>query len=213
VTAGIGGIHTDPDVSLVLRDSTIDHNSVSATSTAPGASATAFAGGLELEVVAEVTGSRFVANEVIARATAGFPVAAGGGLFANAFAPASVSDSLVADNSVSSVTTSGEVFAAGGGVFNAGQLTLHRTAVAANDVSGAGPAGVAQGGGVWNGFVPLPGFPEVVRLTLIDTRVTGNKLIASAGIGREGGGLFTEFPISMSGTVIAGNQPDQCVGC
>ena len=213
VLAGIGGINTDPDVSLVLRDSTIDHNSVSATSTAPGASATAYAGGLELQGVVEVTGSRFVANEVIARAPTGFPVAAGGGLFAYAFAPASVSDSLVADNSVSSVTTSGEVFAGGGGVFDAGQLTLRRTVITANDVSGVGPTGVAQGGGVWNGFVPLPGYPEVVRLTLIDTTVTGNKLIASAGIGREGGGVFTEFPITLSRTVIAGNQPDQCVGC
>jgi hypothetical protein len=213
VTAGLGGINTDSDVSLVLRDSTIDHNSVTATSTAPEASATAFAGGIELEGVAEVTGSRFVANKVIARAPAGFPVAVGGGLFADAFAPASVSDSLVAGNSVSSATTSGEAFAGGGGVFNAGDLTVRRTVVAANGASADGPAGVAQGGGVWNGFVPLPGFPEVARLTLIDTRVTGNNLIASAGIGREGGGLFTEFPISMSGTVIAGNQPDQCFGC
>jgi hypothetical protein len=213
VTAGLGGINTDPNVSLVLRDSTIDHNSVNATSTAPEASATAFAGGVELEGVVEVTGSRFVANEVIARAPAGFPVAVGGGLFASAFAPASVSDSLVAGNSVSSATTSGEAFAGGGGVFNAGDLTVRRTVVAANGASAVGPAGVAQGGGVWNGFVPLPGFPEVARLTLIGTRVTGNKLTASAGIGLEGGGIFTDSPITRSGTLIAGNQPDQCFGC
>ncbi len=213
VLAGLGGINTDPDVSLVLRDSTIDHNSVNATSTAPEASATAFAGGIELEGVAEVTGSRFVANEVIARAPAGFPVAVGGGLFADAFAPASVSDSLVASNSVASVTTSGEAFAGGGGVFNAGDLMVRRTVVAANVTSAVGPAGVAQGGGLWNGFVSLPGFPENVQLTLRDVRVTGNKLTGSAGMGIEGGGIFTEFPITMSGTVIAGNQPDQCSGC
>jgi hypothetical protein len=64
-----------------------------------------------------------------------------------------------------------------------------------------------------NGFVPLPGFPETVQLTLINARITGNKLTASAGIGREGGWIFTEFPMTLIGTVIAGNQPDQCFGC
>jgi hypothetical protein len=213
VLAGGGAIGTDEGVSLLLRDSAINHNSVSATSTAPGAIATAYAGGLEIQGVEEVTGSRFFANEVRASAPAGFPVAAGGGIFAWTFAPATVSDSVVADNSVASSTTSGEVFAGGGGVFNAGQLTLRRTVVAANDAAGAGPAGVAQGGGLWNGFVSLPGFPENVELTLIDARVTGNKLTGSAGIGLEGGGIFTAFPITMSGTVIAGNEPDQCSGC
>jgi hypothetical protein len=213
VLAGIGGITTDPDVSLVLRDSTVDHNSVSATSTAPGANANAYAGGLEVQGVTEVTGSRFVANEVRARAPAGFPVASGGGIFAWAFAPASVSDSVVSDNGVVSVTRSGEVVAAGGGVLNAGQLRLRSTVVTANDASGAGPAGVVLGGGLWNGVVSEPGFPENVQLTLIDVRVTGNKLTGSSGMGVEGGGIFTAFPITISGTVIAGNQPDQCSGC
>jgi hypothetical protein len=213
VLAGIGGISTDPDVSLVLRDSTIDHNSVSATSTAPGANANAYAGGIELQGMTEVTGSRFVANEVRARAPAGFPVAAGGGIFAWTFVPANVTDGLVADNSVSSVTRSGEVFASGGGVFNAGQLRLRSTVVTANDASGAGPAGVVLGGGLLNGVVSEPGFPENVQLTLIDVRVTGNKLTGSAGMAIEGGGIFTELPITVSGTVIVGNQPDQCSGC
>jgi hypothetical protein len=213
VLAGIGGITTDPDTSLVLRDSTVDHNSVTASSTAPGATANAYAGGIEIQGVAKVTRSRFVANEVRARAPAGFPVAAGGGIFAWTFTPASVSDGLVADNSVASVTRSGEVVATGGGVLNAGQLRLRSTVVTANDASGTGPGGVVLGGGLWNGVVSEPGFPEVVQLTLIDVRVTGNELTGSAEMGIEGGGIFTEFPITMSGTVIAGNQPDQCSGC
>ena len=60
----MGGISTDENVSLVLRDSTIAHNSVHGTTFLPGAGVTAFAGGIELEGEIEVSGSRIIGNEV-----------------------------------------------------------------------------------------------------------------------------------------------------
>ena len=43
--------------------------------------------------------------------------------------------------------------------------------------------------------------------------VLANSLSASSGFLVRGGGLFTDFPVSLTRTVIAGNNPDQCFGC
>ena len=58
------------------------------------------------------------------------------------------------------------------------------------------------------------------QLTLTDTVVTANRLTASEGVFSQGGGLYTAdpfggppFPVTLTRTVIAGNKPDQCVGC
>ncbi|HEU0335946.1 MAG TPA: hypothetical protein VFR43_05290 [Gaiellaceae bacterium] len=213
VLAGVGGISTDEDVSLVLRNSSVSQNSVSVSVSPEGANAVAFAGGLEIEGAVEVSGSRFVANNVRASGPSGLVASAGGGIFAEALAPVSVSDSFVIGNSVEASTTGGFVIAQGAGVLNAGQLTLRRTLVAANRASATGPAGLAQGGGVWNGLIELPGFPEVVELALVDSAVLGNGLSASSDVAIQGGGLFTTAPLTLTGTLIAGNRPDQCFGC
>jgi hypothetical protein len=70
--------------------------------------------------------------------------------------------------------------------------------------------GAAQGAGIWNG-AELSGPP--VELTLTDSLITGNALAGGAGIERQGGGLFTTFPVTRTRTRIAGNAPDQCFGC
>ena len=43
---------------------------------------------------------------------------------------------------------------------------------------------------------------------------------ASPPITPQGGGIYTadifgggDFPVTLTGTVVAGNQPDQCFGC
>ena len=50
--------------------------------------------------------------------------------------------------------------------------------------------------------------------------MTANRLAASPGIVSQGGGLYTAdsftgtpFPVTLTGVVIQGNEPDQCVGC
>jgi hypothetical protein len=43
--------------------------------------------------------------------------------------------------------------------------------------------------------------------------LTHNTLSATAGVSREGGGLFTTVPVTLDDTVIADNSPDQCFGC
>ena len=211
--AGVGGISTSPGVSLRLRDSTVARNHVSARITAPGADVTAYAGGLEIQGHVKVTGSRFIANEVDAFVPDGVAVSAGGGLFAWAFTQATVTDSVVRGNVVRSTSSNGFAQAAGGGVLNAGDLMLLRTLVRAN-VASAGGFGQAQGGGVWNGVVSLPDFPGDVHLRVIGSKVTDNRLTGDGGeIGLEGAGIFTDSPITLTGSVVARNHPDQCFGC
>jgi hypothetical protein len=58
------------------------------------------------------------------------------------------------------------------------------------------------------------------ELALTDSVITANRLAASAGVVSQGGGLYTAdpfsgtpYPFTLTHTVIAGNTPDQCVGC
>jgi hypothetical protein len=181
VEAESGGI--DSDGSLVMTESSVDHNTV--TGTVPASSGflvEADAGGMQVEGVTTVRSS------------------------------------LIADNSLSSTSAAGTALGSGGGLFNlSGHLTLERTLVAANRASATGVGGFNLGGGIANTTVGGPA-PE---LTLTDSVVTANKLAASAGIMSQGGGLFTfdilftnqPLPVTLVHTVIAGNQPDQCVGC
>jgi hypothetical protein len=80
------------------------------------------------------------------------------------------------------------------------------TATAAN-----GAATFAQGGGIWNG--QLFGGPES-PLTLVATQVKDNVLVGGAGVTLEGGGIFAPgFPLTLVGSVVRHNAPDDCVGC
>ena len=217
--AGAGGISTDPDVTLVLKDSAVDNNSVSLAVSAPGAGGTAFAGGLEIEGNVSVRRCQFIGNEVHATTASGTIIVIAGGLETRSLVPLTVSDSIVADNRIEATTPDGFAAAAGGGIFNGGLLTLRRTSVLGNEVSGTAPAGVVQGGGIWNGPIP-PADADGVVLTLVDSAVIGNRLIASPSVLPLGGGLFSAdgfslqpIPVTLVRTVIAGNSPDQCFGC
>jgi hypothetical protein len=213
VLAGAGGISTDPDVKLALRDSTVDGNSVSIDVPAQGGGATAFAGGLEVEGDVAISGSRFIGNSVRATTVAGTTLAIGGGLETRGLTTIALDDSVVAANTVVATSQGGFVAAAGGGIFNGGLLALRRTRVIGNHVTAAGPFGLAQGGGIWNGVIPQPGSPQVVQLTLLDSTIAGNDVVGSPGIDPVGGGVFASEPVSVARTVIAGNRPGQCVGC
>ena len=97
----------------------------------------------------------------------------------------------------------------GGAVFNNTLLSMDDVVIGRNTASAEGPDGAAQGGGIWNG--DLIAGPPVLRLE--NSRVVGNTLEASPDIPRQGGGMFTTFPVIRVNTLIAGNQPDQCVSC
>jgi hypothetical protein len=213
VLAGVGGISTDKDVSLDLSDSAVEGNRVDASVAAVGATVITFAGGLEIEGDVDVSGSRFIGNEVRASSPAALSVAVGGGIQSVSVEEVSVTDSIVVGNEVYAETASGFAIGQGGGVFNGGLLTLERTRVAGNTASANGPAGLAQGGGMWNGVVDFPGFPPVAALTLVDSTVAGNALAGSPGVELQGGGLFTTLPVTSTGSAIVGNRPDDCFGC
>ena len=139
--------------------------------------------------------------------------AGGGGIEAEGLQPVLISDTVVTGNSVSAVSAGGFALAVGGGVANGGLLTLRRTVVTANTVSVSGPGGSASGGGIQNWVIPFPGAPQQVELTLVDSVVAGNRLSSDTGLPLEGGGIFASSPITLTSTVVAGNKPDQCVGC
>jgi hypothetical protein len=219
VMTGAGGISTDPDVTFVLQDSAVDRNSVTLDASTDGTGGTAFAGGLELEGNAQVSRCQFIGNDVNASAASGAIVAIAGGVETRFVVPTTLSDNIIAGNTVEANITDGFAAAAGGGIFNAGLLTLRRAAVINNNVTVTSPAGLAEGGGIWNGPLPVPDPPDVA-LTVIDSAIVGNRLQASQGITPLGGGLFTgdgfsltPFPVTLTRTVIAGNQPDQCFNC
>jgi hypothetical protein len=87
-------------------------------------------------------------------------------------------------------------------------LTLQRTLVIGNAVTAVGASGTARGAGINNFSLGSP-----PQLTIADSVVTANRLSSSPGVLEQGGGLYTDFPVTLTRTVIAGNKPDQCFGC
>jgi hypothetical protein len=124
----------------------------------------------------------------------------------------SAGNSRTWSRTLTATSTTGSVSVQGAGVFSDGLLTLIGDSVAGNSGTATGPSGEAQGGGIWNGTT-FTGPP--VRLTLQHTAVTRNSLTGSHGVKLLGGGLFTAPPatVILTGSVIALNIPDQCVGC
>ena len=196
---------------LTLSDSAVEHNHVSASlSSSSGVFMFTDAGGVEVNGVATITNTRIVANSLDASAPAGTVIAVGGGLAVGNHYGVTVRNSLIARNTVAAASAGGTPIGAGGGVENFGALTLERTLVVGNSAVATGPGGVLHGGGISNETYPGDSPPI---LTLTDSVITTNRLSASPGVTPQGGGLFTDSPVAMTRTVIAGNQPDQCYGC
>jgi hypothetical protein len=207
VDAFAGGIYAQG--ALTLSGSAVEHNHVSASLSSGGFMFTG-AGGFEADGVATITNTRIVANSLDASAPAGTVITVGGGLFVGFHNGVTVRNSLISGNTVAAASPGGIPIGAGGGVENAGVLTLDRTLVVGNSAVATGPGGVVHGGGISNETFPGDSAP---MLTLIDSVIMANKLSASPGVRPQGGGLFTDAPVSMTRTVIAANQPDQCFGC
>lgn len=195
---------------LSITDSVIAANRVTAI---VASSADVGTSGSALDIIgpAIISGTRITGNVSRVVSESGLIGASGTVFGANkSNQPATIRDSLIAGNSTIAETTSGFGIAIGSGVDNEGQLTLRDTRVINNVATVRGPAGLARGGGIWNGQLLTP---EPGTLVLRDSMVVGNVVQGDAGVTLEGGGLYTEVPVTLHDTTMSGNQPDDCAGC
>ena len=209
-----GALMLNEGGTLVLRDSTLSDNHVSATAVTASSTtgdSLGCSGGIDLSGAATITGTRFVRNSVSATTSSGAMSADSGALANISGDGVTIRDSLFSGNTVTAVSTTGAAVAHGGAILNAGLLTIRGTVIADNVVAVRSPDAVGQGGGIYNG--PVPGVDLPVQLTLDDSVVVRNRIVGTQGSVLEGGGLFTAFPAVLTGTVLAQNSPDQCHGC
>lgn len=203
------GLHPG-DGPLILKDGSISGNRVTlvaASSEGVGPSGSA----VDLNGDAMVSGMRISGNRVAVTSTSGIAWAAAAGVYNGGTGTGSVvSDSVISDNTAIATAHGGRALAWGGGVINEGVLTLRRDVVEDNTATAVGTSGEARGGGVYTGLIGLTD-PPVLRLD--GTTVTGNRVSGSAGITRQGGGVFSTTPVLVAGGSISGNAPDDCVGC
>jgi hypothetical protein len=216
--ADAGGIQIGdlPGSSATIMDSSVSWNTLSSTNSAGDAQASN--GGIEDDGSLQLVGSRVDHNQVNAS------VPAASGLLASAFdgglqvqGVATIRGSSISHNNLAADSLSGATNADGGGIGNlSGQLTADQTLVVGNHATSDGIAGFVIGGGVLN--IAFFGGPP--QLTMTNSVVSANRLTASSGITPQGGGIYTtdpfgggNFPVTLTGTLVAGNQPDQCVGC
>lgn len=167
----------------------------------------AFGGGIVAFAPVSVSDSSLDHNAVSATSTGGGFVGAdgGGGEFDDV---TTLTNLRVDSNTVSANSPGGTAFAQGGGLANAGQTTMTKVIVVNNSVTASGASGAAQGGGVWNGT-----FGGTPTLTIQGSSIVHNSASASPGLATQGGGLYSDFPLALTGTNITANLPDQCFGC
>ena len=202
-----------PPHATTITNTVINGNRATARNDNAAGLANAFAGGIAAEGPLLLERS-IVSHNVARSVSAGDGVADGGGL--EVTGQATIRDSVIARNRAVA-EAAGAAAAIGGGLANAGQLTLERTLVLDNSASATGAGGLLPfglpsavlGGGIWNGS--FGGDPP--QLTLTHSAVLGNRLSGPSGFLIQGGGLYTDFPVTLTKTPIAGNKPDQCFGC
>jgi hypothetical protein len=203
-----GGIHVDWGMTFSMSGTTVSGNHVRVVTTGDSTGA-ALADSGAGELHGKITSSRFVGNTVTARAASGFAYAiAGAAIFTG-----TISGSRLDANTVTVASPAGGAWGAGGalvgdeGGFTLRDTTVHdnRITVHAQDTPGA------QGGGLFD--APIDNGPPGGPLTLMGVSVTGNVLAGSAGASLEGGGIYsTDVPVSLHGTIVQHNVPDQCSG-
>jgi hypothetical protein len=186
VVAESGGI--DSDGSLLLTDSSVDHNTV--TGSVPASSGflvEADGAGVQVQDVTTVRRSRVSHNSLSATSATGVALGSGGGFF-NIGGTLTLEQTLVTANSAQATGVAGVNL--GGGIANvqfggpAPVLTLTDSLVAANRLT-ASPGIASQGGGIFT-----------LAVTSIFPFATGEA-----------------FPVALTRSLIAGNRPDQCVDC
>ena len=201
------------DSKLTMRDSTISGNRLSAqmaTTADSGPAGTT----LELDGGGRISNTSITGNTTSVESAKGVAGNGGAGLavlnFSNDPRLLTVSGGVIAGNYATARTQAGSATVQGVGVLNNSLLDLSGVRISGNHGRATGPAGLAQGGGIWNGVL-LSGPP--VTLTLAHTAVTRNSVTGSKRIKVHGGGLFTTSPVTLRQSVIARNRPGQCFGC
>jgi hypothetical protein len=151
-----------------------------------------------------MTGNTVSATSVASNVYTGGGVSNSGGTYI---------DSVISNNHITASAPNGAVYASGGGIqADTPGLTLQGTKVRGNSIDATGASGEIDGGGVFD--ANTGGGPMGGPLTLTNSSITGNSLTASPGITVHGGGLFLrDWPMTSTGSTIAGNTPDQCFGC
>jgi len=196
-----GGLHTDMDITVSGVVSS--HNTVISRATGPGADAVADSGAGEIS--GSLTDVRMSDNTVAAWSRSGLASAVAGA----AVSKGTLTDSTVRGNTVRASASRGDALADGGGLLVGGPLTIRSSTVAGDTARIDSGRGAAKGGGIYDASVPNgpPGGP----LTLVDSRITGNRAV---GPSAAGGGIFASGQsVSRTASVVRGNRPDQCVGC
>jgi hypothetical protein len=192
---------------LTMRDSHVDHN-LAATTAQTVADVAPVGDALEVDGSGTIVDTSVDGNLATTFSPNGV-AGTYGGLSVIGTDLLTVRNSSISENLTLARSDTGSAEVLGGGVFNNTQLTLDHVTITRNTARAEGPDGVAQGGAIWNGDL----FAGPPVLTLANSSVVGNVLEASPGIPRQGGGIFTTFPIAQVNTLIAGNRPDQCAGC
>ena len=198
------------DSPIVIQNTQIDGNQDTTTS-ATTADSLPTGDTVELDGSGTISNTRIVGNSSISVSPGGAAAAGGAlGVFNGVGQLVTMQNSVISGNITEAFSTTGSATVLGGGVWNNGLLLMRDVQISDNVGKAEGPAGAAQGGGIWNG-VDIAG--PTVELTLENASVTRNVLQGSAGISLQGGGLFTTSPVTLTNTQIALNRPDQCVGC
>jgi hypothetical protein len=231
-----GGLHIGGGVVATIRNSRFVGNAVSMTNSVGNASA--FSGGLHADVDITASGIVISNNTVSASGTgfAGADSGAGelGGTFSgaimsgNTVAATSADDwaiasagasiyrgaltgTVISGNRATASSQSAGVWVNGGALIaDVGGISLTDSVVTRNTIQGTGLEGVVLGGGI---FDALTAGPPGGPLNLTRTAVTWNTATGSAGLTVQGGGIYTDNVVTSVNSVIAHNQPDQCVGC
>jgi fibronectin-binding autotransporter adhesin len=115
----------------------------------------------------------------------------GGGIYAGAAGPETLTDSTVTANTVTAATIPSS---GGGGIYALGGLSLAWSTVSNNSVT-VGGAGKSGGGGIYNGG----------GMNLSQSTLSGNAVLGSAA-GSGGGGIYNDAVSELINDTITGNN-------
>jgi hypothetical protein len=206
-TAFSGGLHTD-GVFTLNNDNIADNSIYSAT--LPPSTGDAEGDSAAGEMAGTISNTRLTGNTVTVRSASGTAI----GLAGATIVMGTLTNSVVSANHVFASSPTGNVVLAGGGLQMGGPLTLQNTTVRRNTGHATGLSGSAQGGGISDVDLSGIGQPPGGPLTLTNSRVVRNRLSGSPAITLQGGGIAaTNNPVTLSNSLIAHNNPDQCDGC
>ena len=204
------GILVDDGSRLVMSRTTISKNHLevrAATSEDIGPSGSA----AELDTAGEITDVQVVDNtSTVSTLDGQAQVAAAIATFADNPQRLTLTRVAIRDNVAVARSRHGSALAFGGGILNNGLMDLRGVTIQDNTATAYAPDATAQGGGIYNGALLVD---QPVELSVVGSRITGNTATTSTGGTAAGGGIYTQAPITVTGTRIAGNRPDQCHGC